>query len=298
MVNTSKIKLLAVDLDGTLLNSKHELSAENERALREAVAAGITVVIATGKTRVSSQAIIDRLQLNAHSIFNQGLIIYNPDGTVMQEQILDKEIIRRFLTFIEDRGFQVVAISGNRLLVRTHFEDAKKLLNYNEPEMEAVGPLQNILDTYPIHKFLIFGDHNRLTHLRWQLSQMFNQDMNLMIAGVHGVLEALPYGASKGHALKVLLAKLKIKPEEVMAIGDGENDAVMVELAGIGLAVSNGDKYIKAVADHVIESNDEDAVAKAIDQYIFGKTPVVEPLTEAATPTTLTEEKSEETKPE
>ncbi|MCA9895297.1 MAG: HAD-IIB family hydrolase, partial [Anaerolineae bacterium] len=112
---TPEIKLIVTDIDGTLLNDDHSMSDRNREALRKAIDSGIPVVLATGKTRASNESVIAALNLNTPGIYVQGLIIFNPDGTVRHQQTLAPEMARRVITFSEQRGYKVMAYSGNRL---------------------------------------------------------------------------------------------------------------------------------------------------------------------------------------
>ena len=132
---TQPIKLIAVDLDGTLLNSKHQMSKRNEKALKAAIAKGVQVIIATAKTRTSASDIVKRLELTTQGIYLHGLAIYNADGSLAYQKTLEPAIARQVLTFAEDRGFYVIAYSGTRILVRSsnsRFEQYIKEYNLKE----------------------------------------------------------------------------------------------------------------------------------------------------------------------
>lgn len=270
MTEQREIKLIAVDIDGTLYNNEHTISERNERALRAATQAGVQVVLATGKTRGAMESLLIKLDLHAPGIFSQGLLIYNPDGSIRHQQTLDTMIIRRVVTYAEDRGFVIMAYAGNRLLVKNSNPLTDRITQWGEPQPEAVGNLVNLLDDIPLQKLLIFGDDKRLKALRWQLERQLDGGASLVSGGVSGILEVLPPGASKGKALKTVLKELKINAENVLAIGDAENDVAMVKLAGVGVAVANADAKLKAVADYVVSSNDDDGVAEAIERFVKG----------------------------
>jgi hydroxymethylpyrimidine pyrophosphatase-like HAD family hydrolase len=105
--------------------------------------------------------------------------------------------------------------------------------------------------------------------LRWQLSMQIDGAARIMQAGVSEMLEVLPKGGSKGAALRTLLKDLKLSPEQVMAVGDGENDIEMLRLAGVGVAVSNAQSILKEAADHVTTASYGDGVAEAIEQFVL-----------------------------
>lgn len=265
------IQLVVVDLDNTLLNSDHVMSERNEQALKKALEQGIKVVIATGKTQHSAKEIISKLGLTTPGIFVQGLVIHYPDGNTKHLSSLPSDILRSVITFAEDRGFESVLYSGNRILVKAESRDATELSEqYHEPTPEIVGPLQNILEDEQINKLLIIKRHNarKITALRWQLSMQLDGRATLVQA-LDDMLEMIPSNSSKGKALGVLLKEMNINAENVLAIGDGENDIEMLKLAGIGVAVGNATDKLKAIADQIVASNDDDGVADALEKFVL-----------------------------
>lgn len=286
---TPTIKLVVIDIDGTLLNSQHQLTPRVERAVHAAVDAGVQVILATGKTRTSSLHLIEQLKLDTPGIYLQGLTVYEPDGKLRYQQSLDPAIARQVITFAEDRGFHMIAYSGAHIMVRQRNQYTDSVtVKYNEPEPESIGALQNVLDSMTINKIIAVGDPRAIKSLRWQLNAQLNGAVRLTQAAVPHMLEVLPPGASKGASLKMLLKDLQIANEQVMAIGDAENDIEMIQLAGIGVAVGNAEEKVKAAAKHHVASNDEDGVAEAIERFVLGRK-----LDAEAKPAPAAESKSE-----
>jgi Cof subfamily protein (haloacid dehalogenase superfamily) len=268
---THTIKLIVTDLDGTLLNNQHQLSAGTIQAIQAAQQQGVKLILATGKTYGSARAIIEQLQLDTPGIFVQGLVIHNADGSIRHQVTLDPAVARQAITFAEERGFSLIAFSGHKTLVRRRDYHTNMVVEYGEPEPEVVGPLQNILDKQPINKIIAIRRNGarQIKALRWQLSAQLNGASRLMQPGEQELVEVLPKNQSKGTALKILLKELNIAPEHVMAIGDGENDVEMLEVAGLAIAVDNAQPVLKKVADHVVASNDADGVAEAIRRFVL-----------------------------
>lgn len=295
MTSHPNIELIAIDVDDTLLNSKHELTEHTEKAIKAAIAQGVKVMLATGKTWASSREYVHKLGINTPSIFVQGLVIHNTDGTVAEQQVLEPDLIRRIVTYVEDRGFDVVAYTHNRLLTRQAGPRVNWLgEKYNEPMPETVGPLYNIVGEIPINKLFIIAkdEPKRAASLRWQLRHMLDGEARLMEIMLKDCIEILPPNTSKGTTLKSHIEKLGIKPENVMAIGDSTNDIEMLQLAGIGVAVGNANEKLKAVADVVVASSDEHGVAEAIERFVLKQ---AEPIAETPTPAeTIEPEKPKE----
>ncbi|MBI5671216.1 MAG: HAD family hydrolase [Chloroflexi bacterium] len=286
---TQPIRLIVSDIDHTLLNKEHQLTDRTEAALRSAMDKGVQVVLATGKTMHSAADIIRKLNLTTPGIYAQGTIAYNADGTLRHQYTLEPAVARQIITFAEDRGFSVVAYSGNRLLLRRpHPAFTDMMERYHEPTPEVVGPLQNVMGSLPINKLVAFSfDEDaprKIVALRWQLNmQIDTSAARLMQAGVSQMIEILPPGASKGAMLRQLLKDLQIRPEEVLAVGDAENDIEMIQLAGVGVAVGNAAPHVQAVADYVAPRYDEDGVANAVERFVLKRDETAQPAVATGT---------------
>lgn len=268
MTETSEhdIKMVVVDLDGTLLNDQHQMSERNATALEAIIEKEIPVILATGKTRASAESIIERLNLKSPGIFVQGLVVHNGDGSVRHQQTLDAGVVRRIITFAEDRGYAVNVYSGTRILIRPDF-DPEMVTVYGEPEPEVSKPFVNLLGEISVNKLALYGTERKIRALRWQLEAQFDGEVTLTRAHVSGMIEVIPVGANKGKTMLALAKEMQIKPAQILAIGDGENDTDMVKLAGIGVAMANAHENVKAVAQHTTASNNEDGVALALEKY-------------------------------
>jgi len=278
MTDTPEIKLVAIDLDGTLLNTSHQLSERNARAVQKLIEKGLEVVLATGKTRAAAESLIARFNLKSPGIYNQGLVVYNADGTVRHQQTLDTSVVRRIITFAEDRGYRVALYSGTRILCRPDF-DKEHFMEFGEPEPEVTGPLVNLLNEISVNKIAIHGTQRKVNALRWQLEAQYDGDVSILQAHIPTEIEVLPLGANKGKTLFMLAKELKIKPENILAMGDGDNDEEMIRMAGIGVAMENASEKVKAVAQYITASNDDDGVAQALEKYFPDIKPV--PATQA-----------------
>ena len=264
------IQYIVVDLDGTLLNDKHKLDKRNKEAILKAIAQGVKVIIATGKTRASAESIIADLNLDTPGVFVQGLIIYNADGTIRQEHTLDADVARHAIQHAESLGFEVIAYSGNRLVCKRLDESVKEIASFGEPMPGAVGSLINQVHSIKMNKLIVVGGNKRkLKALQWQLSQQISGKAHFTDGGVLTSLEILPKGINKGQGVKTLLRQLTANPENVMAIGDAENDVEMLEVAGFAVAVKNASEKTKAVADEIVASNNDGGVAEAIERFVL-----------------------------
>lgn len=293
--SNENIKLIVLDIDGTLLNSDLELSERNERALKAALEAGVQVALATGKTASAGRKLVERLGLSTPGIYLQGTAIFEADGSIRYQQTLDPVVARQVFTYAGDRGFEFITYSSTRMMVPHINQDViDGIMRYHEPMPEVVGPLVNLLNTVALNKIMIIGDNAReIKALRWQLEAQFGGRCRLMQAGIPEMLEVLPPGASKGAALRVFLKNIGIEARHVMAMGDAENDIEMLQVAGLGVAIGNAGPSLKAVAKEVVASNDDDGVAEAVERFVLKRRldapasdkaePILEPGAPAAT---------------
>lgn len=262
------IRLIATDIDGTLLDSHHQLSSRNESALREAMRQGVQVVLATGKTYASGQGIVHRLGLTSPGVFVQGLVICAPDGSVLHSQTLPDEAARQALLLAEADDVAVVGYNGSRLLMPEDNDFRKALVEYHEPEPEIVGPLSRMVGTVTFNKVILMCDPAKMPALSAKAASRIDGTADIVLSSPF-LLEIIPKGISKGAGLAWLLDYLSVSPDEVLALGDADNDIEMLKLARIGVAMANAMPRVKEAADVVVSSNDADGVAEAIERFVL-----------------------------
>jgi Cof subfamily protein (haloacid dehalogenase superfamily) len=258
------IELIALDVDGTLLNDAHELTRATEDAIHAAMAKGVKVIIATGKTRYSARWILEQLSLQTPGVFTQGLVICDSGGNILHETMLDPALVRSVLGVLEEARIPVIAYRHMGLVTDAWSPAADVLISYHEPTPVVVSSIP--FDS--INKLIIMDDPARLRNVRTMLASALNGSATL-VQSLPQFLEIVPAKSSKGTGVAWLLDYLGISPANVLAMGDGENDAEMLRLAGIGAAMQNAMQAAKEAADVVIPSNNEDGVAAAIQQYVL-----------------------------
>ncbi|XP_030947382.1 endoribonuclease YBEY, chloroplastic [Quercus lobata] len=274
-----KFNYIFCDMDGTLLNSKSQVTPANARALKEAMSRGVKVVIATGKAR---PAVIESLKMVdlagkdgivsefSLGVFLQGLIVYGRQGREIFRRNLDPDVCREAYLYSWENKVPLVAFTKDRCL--TLFDhplvDSVHTI-YHESKAEVIPSVESLLAAAEIQKVIFMDTAEGVsTTLRPYWSEAL-RDRATVVQAVPDMLEIVPHGTSKGGGVKILLDHLGITAKEIMAIGDGENDIEMLELAMLGIALSNGSEKTKAVANAIGVSNDEDGVADAIYRYAF-----------------------------
>ncbi|MCF7948589.1 MAG: Cof-type HAD-IIB family hydrolase [Spirochaetia bacterium] len=265
------IKLLALDLDDTLLTEELMISGENQRAIRAAEAAGVKVLLASGRTLFSMRSYGLRLGMWQ----NEGFMIANNGATVLNTQngatILEKQLDPSI-------GLEAWKIVQKYDLTMQYYGDGEIFCSgpstYTEEDCRLTGqqwresrPFSSSL-TSPRTKFVVPGDPAILPRLEAELKEQLGHRANIFISKPY-FLEILSRDADKGIALAFVAEKLSIPTQQVMAVGDSMNDYGMLKWAGVGVAVANAAPEVLKVADHITSrSHQEHAVAEAIERFI------------------------------
>ncbi|MDR2098027.1 MAG: Cof-type HAD-IIB family hydrolase [Spirochaetaceae bacterium] len=266
----SPIRLIALDLDDTLLRTDLSISFRTRRTIKRCLAAGIKVVLASGRTYNSVYPYIKMLSLqkyNGSVICENGAMIQEAaTGRVIEQTTLPEKPALAAFDLADAEGFAVQIYEDGIAYVSRKNEFAvyeKKLTGMHQ----AVPDNFRGLIANKCHKLVIPGDPMLLKQLEVILRNVLENEATIFTSKPY-YLEILPPATDKGTALEKLAASLGIKPEAVMAAGDSMNDEAMIRWAGFGFAMLNGDERIKKIARFVTESsNDEDGVARAIEQY-------------------------------
>ncbi|TMV47346.1 HAD family phosphatase [Paenibacillus mesophilus] len=242
-----RYKLIALDMDGTLLNSEHEVSEENRAWMFKALDAGITVMLSTGRGVQNVYPYTDKLNLNTPIVAVNGGEVYRAPGDLLVRHTLDVESIRAMhaMAVRYDTWFWAYAVEG--------------VFN-KETWTDDLNSLQWL-------KFGYFTDHdeNRARILSW----LQEQDRYEITNSHPHNLEINPKGISKASGIAEICRLLGIGMSEVVAMGDSLNDMTMIREAGLGVAMGNAQDALKAAADLVTVTNNEHAVAKIIRDYVL-----------------------------
>jgi rRNA maturation RNase YbeY len=274
-----KFKYLFCDMDGTLLNSKSRITPRTAEALREAISRGVKIMIATGKTRPAAISALELVDLAGEDgvvskfspgVFLQGLLVYGKRGLEIYNRNLDPDICKEAFLYSLEHRVPLVGFSQDRIV--TLFDhpliDALHTV-YFEPKAEVMPSVEQLLSSVNVQKLLFYDTAENVDNIlrpHWSLA---TAGRARVVQALPEMLEILPSGASKGDGVHMLLDHLGANVDEVMAIGDGENDVEMLNLVRWGVAMANGSDKAKTVADAIVTSNDEDGVADAIYRYVF-----------------------------
>ncbi len=283
-------KLIAIDLDGTLLNSYGIIPEENRKAIKKAQEAGINVVLASGRTTNSVKSLAEELGGNEYIICGNGSLIYDlKKEEIIYDKFIEKNKALQIIQICEQNSIYYNVYTEDMVIAKTldnnvlfyHQENANKpdskktKINLVDNIYEYVRNLEgkNILKfTISDKSSIIFNSIIKKLRLIRNIDVLDVAHMSRKIikAGTEEVsleyyyTEITSDNVDKWNAIEWLANKLKIEKSEIMAIGDNINDKMMIENAGIGIAMGNSDPKIKEIADKVVATNNECGVAEAM----------------------------------
>lgn len=268
-----KYKLLALDLDGTLTNSRKEISPRTlETLIRAQREKGLKIILASGRPTYGVAPLADKLELDKFGgyilAYNGGEIINWQTHNILYKKHLDAEVLPYLYECAQKNNFAIVTYDNEYVL--TEKPDDEYVLKEALLNVMKIKKVDNFLNAvkHPIVKCLIVGEPTRLARLEIEMKAHLKDRMGVFRSEPY-FLELVPKGIDKALSLAVLLKKLDLKREELMAAGDGFNDLSMVKFAGMGIAMANAQEVVKENADFITLSNDEDGVACAVEKFIL-----------------------------
>ncbi len=270
-MSETSIRLIVADLDGTLLNSNHEVSPLTAQAVMAAQEQGVQFTVATGKTFPSTPAIIRRFGIGIPVICGNGTQVFAPDGTLLHEDPIPLDYAVEAIEMAQARGFTPVVYTLDGLLAPVRDENVAELVAHHEPEPVIVRDVVAALREHfkPYKLVLMHRDHDKVAAFQSEITRAFEGRAQVLRSGLASLVEVMPYGVNKGTALDVVLAHVGVKTEETIAFGDNWNDLAMLQHAGIGVAMGHAPRAVKAQADYVTGTNDEDGVGHALYKFVL-----------------------------
>lgn len=265
------IKLIAIDIDGTLLNEKNELAPRTIQALNAATAKGIKVVLTTGRPLTGVKPYLQALGLTGDE---QYVITFNG---ALSQTVSGNIITKETITYQDYRDIEALS---RQLDVHFHVEDEQLIYTAH-----ALIPKYSIGESYLVNmqiqympvadmavkdysKGMMIDEIDVINRVAKEVPAEFHERFYI-VQSTPFFLEFLNKAASKANALAELSAKLGIDQSETMALGDQNNDLPMLKWAGLGVAMGNGTDEAKAAADVITATNAEDGVAQAVEKYVL-----------------------------
>lgn len=268
-------KILFLDMDGTTLNARHEISPENLRALERAVGAGHEVVVCTGRMPNSAGMLLtryglDRIGCRYVIAINGGMVLNCVTKEVFCERTVPLRIIGRLIDAAREKDIYLQTYTGDTVLTERDDENLKHYLAKTGMRCTLVPDMKAALQKDP-YKALAISLRGRevLEAFRREVSPWVGADMEMEFSCPE-YLEFLPKGVHKGGAVEQLCGLLHIPLSNAIAAGDEFNDISMIRTAGIGCAVANAIEPVKAAADYVTENdNDHSAIEEIVNKFML-----------------------------
>jgi len=269
------IKLIATDMDGTLLDPKGQLDLPRlEKILDKLDQCDIRFVIATGNEVHRMRQLLGHLAERVVLVVANGARIFE-NNELIQAQTWDDAMVDRALAHFKGREYQdqfvVTAMNGGFVKKGTVFTELDKFMT---PEMiEKLYQRMNFVDEFDSSLFggvlkmsMVVGEE-RLDSVLQEVNDLFNGHVRAVSSG-YGCIDILQDGIHKAWGLVELLKRWNLKPEQIMAFGDSENDIEMLELAGISYAMENAEEAVKRVATKVAPANSQAGVYKVLENWL------------------------------
>lgn len=263
-------RAIALDLDGTLTNHEKVVTPKTREALLQASAKGAVIILASGRPTYGIEPVAECLELNKQGgyilSYNGGNIVNAKTGEKLFSQFLPDEVIPELYAYAKEHGHALLGYAGNEIITEMPDDQyVKEESRINKMNIRKVDNLFESLEPHPT-KLLMTGDPTLMLKAEEELVEKLGDRMDIFRSAPF-FLELVPKGIDKAKSLTRLLTKINLTPADLIAFGDGYNDLSMLKLAGMGVAMENAAPEVRAEADYVTLSNEEDGVAAALEHF-------------------------------
>jgi Cof subfamily protein (haloacid dehalogenase superfamily) len=261
------VTAFAADLDRTLVGHDGELRPRAIAAIARARAAGIPVIVATGRMFRSVARYLALAGIDDPVVCYQGAAVVDPrDGTFLLHETLALDVARQTIAALERLGYPPNVYVGDELFVAEHTPYSRAYAEFQRLPVTEVGDVLGWISAAPT-KLVAVGDPDELPALREELEGLLG-DRVFLTTSLPYLLEIGSPGVSKGSGLAFVAARLGVPPDGIVAFGDGENDVELLRAAAFGVAVGEAHPRLVEVADWSCPGPEEDGVAAVIDAYL------------------------------
>lgn len=260
-------RAIALDLDGTLTNHDKVVTPRTRQALLKAQEQGAIIILASGRPTYGIVPVAECLELEKRGgyilSYNGGNIVNAKTGEKLFSQFLPDAVIPILYKYAKEKSHALLGYAGNEIITEMPDDQyVKEESRINKMNIRKVDNLLDALEPHPT-KLLMTGDPTDMIKAEEKLVEILGEKMDIFRSAPF-FLELVPKGIDKAQSLLRLLSKINLTPADLMAFGDGYNDLSMLKLAGVGVAMANAAPEVRADADYVTLSNEEDGVAEAL----------------------------------
>lgn len=260
-------RAIALDLDGTLTNHDKVVTPRTRQALLKAQELGTVIILASGRPTYGIVPVAECLELEKRGgyilSYNGGNIVNAKTGEKLFSQFLPDAVIPILYKYAKEKSHALLGYAGNEIITEMPDDPyVKEESRINKMNIRKVDNLLDALEPHPT-KLLMTGDPTDMIKAEEKLVEILGEKMDIFRSAPF-FLELVPKGIDKAQSLLRLLSKINLTPADLIAFGDGYNDLSMLKLAGVGVAMANAAPEVRADADYVTLSNEEDGVAAAL----------------------------------
>ena len=263
------IKMFVTDIDGTLLPAGKEVSVANVAAVHEMIRAGVTVILATGRMHSAAIPIANQLGVSVPIISYNGALIKSSSGEILHTHYMDSKFVLKLIDFFQERGWHIQSYSGDVLYVperNAGVDFYETSIKVKAVEVGWDGLREHSKD---VPKLLSVSLNSDDTDVKLSAAEKIFGGQIEITRSAPQFAEFMSLGVSKASAIKIFADKLGIVNDEILAIGDSDNDLQMLTSVGLGVAMGNALPSVKAAVKHITDTCENDGFAKAVYDYVL-----------------------------
>ena len=281
MEDIMNLKVIILDIDGTLFNSQKTISERTKKALLDAQSRGVKLILASGRPITSMEPVMHELEMDKHHgllvAFNGASVMDCETREIVYNKAMSKEESKSVLNHL--KNFDLIPMIAHEGVMYVN-DVFKGMLSYkgqqiNIIEYESRGGKYTLCEKkdlaefvdFPLNKILIAGDPEYLKENHKKVSEPFEGKLSSMFTAAF-YYEFTAQNVDKANALHEVLVPMGIQPEDTISFGDGQNDLSIIKFAGLGVAMGNAVEELKNAANEVTLSNDEDGIAVVVERYL------------------------------
>lgn len=270
--NLIAYRAIALDLDGTLTNHDKEVTPITRQALMRAQKDGAHIILASGRPTYGIAPIADHLEIDKYNgyvlSYNGGKIVNWQTKEELYSNHLPNNVIPILYNYAKENGYALLGYAGKEIITEMPDDKyVKEESRINKMEIRKVDNLLESLESNPT-KLLMTGDASLMIKAEEELAEIVGNRMDVFRSAPF-FIELVPKGIDKAQSLNRLLELIGLSTNDMIAFGDGYNDLSMLKLAGVGVAMANAVPEVRAEADFITKSNEEDGVAFAIEKFCY-----------------------------
>ena len=267
-------KVLVLDIDGTLTNSKKEITEATKQAIWTTMERGHKVILASGRPTPGMRRYEEELELKKYGgyllSFNGGRIVNCRTGEIIYQRILPPAVIPELHAFAKEKGCGLLTYSGEAIISAFEPDEFVEIESrINGMRVDVVENFTEFVD-FDVNKCLLTAPVDVAPELEKALQQKYEGVLSIYRSEPF-FIEVMPLNVDKAASLDRMLENIGLTKEDAICCGDGFNDLSMIKYAGVGVAMGNAQPAVKEAADYITATNDEDGLVPVIDQFILNQ---------------------------